>query len=225
MMNKLKGFTVAETLVTLGIIGVIAAVVLPILNDTKPNEEMIMLKKAYYNTARVVSELINDEELYPEYDEDAVQAGFSNRAAATYNGASYSGASKFCNLFAAKLNAKDVNCSARRGVNDGGNFKTIDGIVWSMPFGDFSGTEYIAVDTNGAKRNNCSLRSNLSDVVGGLTACSGTNAPDQFVLSLDKFGAFQVVGNIENQYVISTNTARNYRRTVDCVASGTCNDR
>ena len=225
-MNKLKGFTMAEMLVTMAILGVIASVTLPIINQSRPNEEMIMLKKAYYNTARVVSELINDEDLYPEYDEDAEQSGFSNTAKAKINNSEYySGSSKFCHLFAAKLNARDVRCNARIGLNNGGNFKTLDGIVWSMPFGNFSGTEYIAVDTNGTKNNNCSLRSNLGGSVGGLRPCQGTKAPDQFVFTLDKFGGFQVVGDIEQQYVISTNTGRNYQRTVKCVAAGNCNDR
>ena len=225
-MKKLKGFTIAETLVTLAIIGVVAAVVFPVLNDTKPNEEMIMLKKSYFNTARVISELINDEDLYPEYDEEAEQSGFANSAAATYNSSSYSGASKFCNLFAAKLNAAGtVNCNARIGLNNGGNFRTLDGVVWSMPFGNFSGKEYIAVDVNGTKINNCSLQSSKSGNVGGLSACPEGKAPDQFVFEIDKYGALEVLGDVENEYVISNKTARTYKKTVACLAAGNCNDR
>ena len=222
-MNKLKGFTLAEMVITLGIIGVIAAIVTPILKNAKPNEEMIMLKKAYFNTARIVSEMINDEDLYPEYDEEAEQSGFSNTSKAVYNGKEFKSSSKFCGIFAEKLNVGSAaNCNARVGVSSGGNFKTTDGIVWSMPAGNFSGKEYIVVDTNGAKKENCSLRSNLSGSVGGLSACPNKKAPDQFVFAVDKYGGLEVIGDVEKEYVLSNKTARSYENTVKCLANGSC---
>lgn len=46
MLNTKKGFTLAEVLITLGIIGVVAAMTIPaLMNSTKENEYQVALKK------------------------------------------------------------------------------------------------------------------------------------------------------------------------------------
>jgi len=59
-----KGFTLAETLITMAVIGVIMALSIPAViqstNDTTP-----LFKKAYNSVEEVVSDLINDTTLYP----------------------------------------------------------------------------------------------------------------------------------------------------------------
>jgi len=59
-----KGFTLAETLITMAVIGIIMALSIPAViqstNDTAP-----LFKKAYNSVGDVVDELINDTALYP----------------------------------------------------------------------------------------------------------------------------------------------------------------
>ena len=62
-MKKLKGFTLAETLVTLSIIGVLAVLTLTTLGN-KVDRNKALFKKAYSITERTVVELVNDETLY-----------------------------------------------------------------------------------------------------------------------------------------------------------------
>ena len=47
-----KGFSLGEMIVTIGIVGFLAAVLLPVLKSILPNQEMLMFKKAYYITER-----------------------------------------------------------------------------------------------------------------------------------------------------------------------------
>ena len=70
-MKRFKsGFTMAETIVTLGIVGVLAVISLTAIHNAKPNEEAVLLRKAYYELNRVVKELVNDDDLYPGMDKD-----------------------------------------------------------------------------------------------------------------------------------------------------------
>ena len=97
LKNK-KAFTLAELMVCLLLISVLATILLPAIIQNKPNKSKVIFRKAYYIIERVVSELINDDDLYPTNEEENVM-GFANTAEVTYAGKTYSGASKFCNLF------------------------------------------------------------------------------------------------------------------------------
>lgn len=54
-----KGFTIAETVLTMAILGVIAAVTIPIINDAQPNKDIVMYNKALSTMQTAVGEIIN----------------------------------------------------------------------------------------------------------------------------------------------------------------------
>jgi len=236
-MKIKSGFTLAEVMITVGIIGIIAAVTIPALINTMPNQELIMFKKAYYNTSRIVAELINDDDLYPDIENednpDIVGFAITNfqdqlglDSEARYQGQDYSGTGKFCGLFAAKLNASQVDCEQATNFQNGnvqGNFTTTDGIVWIMPIGDFvEGSQYIVVDTNGQKGGNCS-DADTSDATGGTTSvCEDGVSPDEFAISVDKFGHIEAIGDVAKEYIRTTRTSQSYRETVNCLANNNC---
>jgi len=83
---KLKGFTLAEMMVCLAVISVIATLMMPAINNLRPNKSKVMFKKAFYLTERIVSEMINDEDMYPQTEG---LHGFDNLTVATINGTSY----------------------------------------------------------------------------------------------------------------------------------------
>ena len=97
---KLRAFTLTEILLTLGILGVVAALALPGLFGTKPNKEMIMFKKAYGTVSRIVMELVNDNKLYPDdTDESRVMyrnlySGLSNTEQVTFHNENFGGIEK-----------------------------------------------------------------------------------------------------------------------------------
>lgn len=123
-MRKKSAFTLAELLIVLAILGVVVAVTLPLLKQTTPNQNRMMAKKAYMITSQIVEEMINDEDLYPEYNDDATThyVGFDNTTAAQKGSASCSGETKFACLFKAFLNGETEN----------GKFVTSDGIAWTI---------------------------------------------------------------------------------------------
>ena len=210
---KSKGFTLAEVLITLAIIGIIASIMLPALRGASPNKEQIMLKKAYYLIGRNVNELINDEEFYPEREDENL-TGFSNvniadqtadGREATYHGQAYSGNSKFCGLFAARMNIRgNVNCNQAIDLNAGGNFQSADGIIWSMPIGNFNrggvnAPQTISVDVTGQSGQNC-------------FEGNGCATPDRFNIFVDRYGRITVpqAPHIEQEYLTRTTTNMSY---------------
>ena len=206
------GFTMAETLITLGIVAIIASVAMPAFKNLRPNQEMMMLKKAYYLAGRVVSELINDDEFYPENDNE-LQAGFSQTAKAQYHGHDYEGDVKFCGLFAARMNVKgEVHCDSSINKNNtfvdytapgSGHFTTNDDIVWVLPINNFgSGSnnskQSIYVDVNGEKPGNC------------FATNSSCRKPDRFEIKVDRFGKIFVEDSTTRKYLSMTDTTKSY---------------
>lgn len=172
-MKKLRGFTLTELMIALSVIGVLVAVVTPAVMKTRPNKNKMMIKKTFYTTEQIVSSLINDERLYPDMRDDCGRTaaegetlncawGFDYTGAVTYEGVSYSGASKFENLFTNMLNVKSQS---------GHVYTTGDGVNWDMTgastawtanqstvgtfAGGGAGIKTILIDVNGAESPNC----------------------------------------------------------------------
>lgn len=179
-MKKLKGFTLTELMVAMGVIGILVAVVTPAIMKTRPNKNKMMIKKSFYTAEQIVSTLINDEILYPDMkeicDRGVVEGedptkvycafGFDYDNSVRYEGETYAGNTKFADLFASRLNVK---------TEDETNhiYYTTDGIKWDLSgtvgawtkgqdtpgkFGDqtnAAGVGKITVDVNGDEAPNC----------------------------------------------------------------------
>ena len=64
MMKRFnKAFTLTELLVALGVIAVLCAVLMPIIFNSMPNQNIMMAKRAFYATQTVVMDLPNGEQL------------------------------------------------------------------------------------------------------------------------------------------------------------------
>lgn len=156
---KKSGFTLTELMIALGILGVLSALVLPMLNGNSPNRNRMMMKKAYYTIEDIVGQLINNDIYYPLMGEDGtVYKGFDNMTNVCGNlvGEDQEGSAKggilnntcqgyykFPKLFAKELNVegdmKDEGISHTEDGNDavtvdsgGVSFKTQDGMFWKI---------------------------------------------------------------------------------------------
>lgn len=157
-MKDLKnGFTLAETLIAMGIIGIIAMVMMATIKSG-PNPNAAMFRKAYNTLSTVVSEMVSTESLYPD--------GFlynTDPTAVDIDGVYPSGNTKFCSIFASMVHTVgDLRCNANNPSYSGTpTFTTTDGIAWHMSPNDFSsGSISIKVDVNGDNAPNCSSTAN-----------------------------------------------------------------
>jgi len=165
-MAKRLGFTLAEVLLTLGIIGVVAAITLPTLvNNIQEAQYKTAAKKAYSAAQNAYNSAISEN-----------GGGFGPFSTGTE--LSYT---KF-NAIKSKMNViKECRngsgsfgkCWAKNGVgkvdavstgcqgfivsfqNANTSFVTADGTAWMLySYSDTTGADYIAVDVNGAKPPN-----------------------------------------------------------------------
>lgn len=209
-MRRFKGFTLSEVMVALAVIGVLVAVVTPAIMKTKPNKNKMMVKKTFYSVEQIVSSLINDAKLYPDYtdgcdDGDATTVcyyGFDDTTATSYEGTSYSGDDKFRGLFKAKLNVSrtDSDNDYIFYTNDGVKWDLSDTKGWSQ--GDANDLKPIKIDVNGDEAPNCRQHD---------TGCSANNF-DQYVINIHTNGKLGIdndedTGDTEAQKYIEINTS------------------
>ncbi len=134
-----KGFTLQELLITIGIIGIVAAIVAPGIVGMMPDQKKMMYMKAYNTLTTLTNEILDDPSLYwTTYDNDGEPncSGMYCRERPTvepYNDAAYEDNNKFPMIFASKVNL--IGEAASDGNGDRVNtvtFTTTDGIEWSF---------------------------------------------------------------------------------------------
>lgn len=171
MINFKKGYTLAEVLVVMALLGILAAILLPAVSNVRPDRNKMMFKKAYHIAERIVYELVNDDNLYPS--KEGKYYGLDNLEQVNDNGVAMPADSlKFCSLFVRRLNTVDdiITCTsttakaATNGTHATPTTTTTDGIDWYVPQSTFisSGnptTATIYVDINGEKGPNCFQKS------------------------------------------------------------------
>ena len=180
LMKKL-GYTLAELLITLGIIGGISALIIPAIVSSMPDENKTMYLKTYDTLSETIQALASNSQIYPVCDAannvDCSENPLYNLQLPLISpfkdDAKYSGETKLCNLLAYSLNASNVKCSSSEGTpnefdsTSDMSFTTPNGMEWKVfaehMGGDtniryFGGNVYI--DINGTKGNNCFYNSN-----------------------------------------------------------------
>lgn len=209
-MNKKKGFTLAEMLITLFTVSALSMILLPVIQGGMPNREHIMFKKTYYLIANVISELVNDDLIYPEPEDEFYYLGNSAYKFEEGN-IEHVGETKFCTLVASRLNVvgklENVDCSEMEFVDktpSNGQFVTNDGIAWIMPISEFHEEddehEYdIFIDVNGEGGSNCFFDEDDEN------KCKN---PDRFNIKLKRDGRISVTGTKETEYLRSNDVTK-----------------
>ncbi len=214
---KKTAFTLSELMIALTVLGILCAILLPAIIKTMPNQNKVMMKRAYYTTSNVVSDMINDPSLYPILNKAGTRTvGFDNTDQVTYGGKTYGSDSttgsvedkytKFIGLFAAHLNIDgeiEDSCTSSSSISPPSTttpvssgycriFTTPDGILWNLQTNytvtSSSAETTIIVDVNGDKKPNC-----LQGDAGADTDCKArTKNFDRFTMKIEDDGTITI---------------------------------
>lgn len=205
---KTKAFTLTELLIALAVIGVLIAILLPVIFNIMPDQNALMAKRAYYSIQTVTSSLINDEACYPNKTQAlAAEAreGFDDGygyADCTMWGGKYNedsideedANSKFLTLFINKLDLKNNN-DDNSVILDGDTtyeFKTKDNMIWTAQnmnlenSNDNPSIEFM-IDVNGPDKPNCK---SPTDTDG--TNCDKKKDFDRFTVKISADGRLDI---------------------------------
>lgn len=135
-----KGFTLQELLITLGIIGIVAAITGPAIVGLAPDKSKTMYMKAYNTLLNVTSEIMDDPSLYfPTYSAagELICSGLycaEHPNVEPYNSDDFRGITKYPRIFASKLNIiEDPEAEELGGGRSSEvTFTTIDGVNWEF---------------------------------------------------------------------------------------------
>lgn len=191
MQNK-KGFTLPEVMVTLGVLGILAAILVPAITKSAPDSKKVMFKKAYSTLETAVSELINDDVNYPATAKDVLEGtSISVQVGLHYQdvtGVVPSDANKFCYLLSQVMNTVGtVKCAT---ADTPKTFMTSDGILWSTRYKnesnnfplkmDSTNDAVLLIDVNGSKGPNCGAAGNLYKTA----TCAANITADQYEIGV-----------------------------------------
>lgn len=205
-----KAFTLTELLVALGVIGILCAILLPVIFNMLPNQNTIMAKRAYYMVQTVVADLINDEGCYPDKTSATgtnkkygFDDGFGTANCLLWGGEENTGTidtqgnadQKFGTLFVDKIDTLKSNVTST-----GTSFTTGDGMTWVMSKGFNGGGRNskvtLVVDVNGAEKPNCGQSTSTKTTIDGTAyeACTGrTKGWDRFAMTIRTDGKIDVL--------------------------------
>ena len=98
---KTKAFTLAEIMIVLTVMGVLAGILLPIMTKSRPDEAVMKIKKANETLSNVVNDLISSNKYC------AGDLGLKNDCRTTITNSD-----GFCSAFAELVKTKEVNCKS-----------------------------------------------------------------------------------------------------------------
>lgn len=118
MFKKIKsGFTLAETLITLLILGIILVFILPSLISTKPSESKLLYKKTFFTISEAMMAVVNNSDYYDITQDEVL------KHPEEYD----SNEENFCQYLTSYLNTVGtINCN-----DSNGNFRLANGVVIS----------------------------------------------------------------------------------------------
>lgn len=118
-----KGFTIAETIITIVVLGVLSAIIIPMIGDYKPNKDRTIYSKSLFSLQTAISNVLVESYKIPinniAYNQEDVLANFTK--------------TDVCKALADNLNTSgEINCESESSY-DNPNFKTTDGIkYWGL---------------------------------------------------------------------------------------------
>ena len=221
-----SAFTLSELLIALAVVGILVAVVFPVVARIMPDQNTIMAKRAYAVTQSALSEMLNGP-CYPEKSNRlGLDDGYGYLKCAQWNDNTVesNAGDKLVSLFTGYLDLK--NGSLNKSTNTA-SFQTKDGMLWTFANLDKLNGDYknkkssyitLSVDTNGSAKNpNCG-QSNKSGLSNIQCEASVTKGFDTFTMLIFQNGRIL----IDDRWAqLAVRTDKKFHGDTDDLTSGT----
>ena len=171
---KKQGYTLAEVLITQGIIGILAAIMIPLANKFRPDTTNVAYLTTYDSLVTALNGIVNNENIYPTVSggRNYSQKPLLNTSATEIDGTQIAaGANKLCRILNETLRSEANNIDFK--INNACSDNYIDANFnattdFSRDFTAKNGTQFkvgrvfhtyyetdIYIDINGYEGNNC----------------------------------------------------------------------
>ena len=221
---KRNGFTLSELIVAIGIIGILAAITVPMLDNILPDQNKIKVLKYYKVIQEISQELVNDKSLY--YSNDCIVLMCTQRPLnPEFNDQSFEGENKFANLFFEKMESTGDR------IDELGDFvfKLADGSEWSIGLATYN----FATNVWSWNQNNLNAFQIRIDIIGpeGANMDYGTYTmftdserelrrnTDQFYFAVNESGMVYPADELTRAYLLNPNKLNDKKRDFDCAAN------
>jgi len=231
---KNKAFTLAEVLITLGIVGVVAALTISGIAKLKPDESKVKYMNAYNSLANLAPEIVNDETLFPKFYDDstgkltsaglvslrifnaldrtAIDPIYFKDGMFTLKDGKVSDTItnpylKFDYLLSRRLNASDFKINPK--VTNSSIFTTPDGIIWTVQ--NEPGSIGSALDLEGSPnyRKMVTIDINGDKAPNCTYNASSCKKPDQFIFYVAMFGDVQPGDKLGQAFLMNSSDMHN----------------
>ncbi len=216
-MKKQRGFTLPELLITIGIVGIVAALLVPSLVKLRPDYNKVMYLKAYDALTTMTDAIARDQDIYhTKYFDGTTGKQYDVKRyplldLSTGDKYQYSGASKLGNVLKEVLGGVG---------NSPADFNTKNGINWNISDSsvDFGASTVkfrneVVIDVNGNKGPNAFY-----------TPANGISNPDRFKFYITSNGIVQPADKYGQMYLATRGDWLNRGDNGDKVQNGPYND-
>ena len=192
-MKKI-GFTLAEVLVALTIIGVLAAITAPMLDGIIPDKNKVKVLKAYKTIAHINEELLSDPSLYMPDNAASPCEGLACTDSPSDHRYLADDRAKDATKYGFLVSEK-MNLSSQIPDNLEGDltFTTSDGIEWTIRY-EGANDHHITIDLDTDSNNNCTY-----------DTCANGTKPDRFEFTVLDNGTVRGRDRLTRAYLMNPN--------------------
>lgn len=195
---KKTGFTLSELIISLSIIGIASALMMPAISKLVPDKNKTKVISIQSKLVSAVDNLLDDDMVYwclSRNKEEGLSCEGEPKGQAIYQGEDYRGSEKFENLMVAVLGLENASAP----IINNFAYRTPDGVNWRFERGCSNNDgSFIANNGDCAIRNTLTYRITV-DLNGTAARAAGRNPnriygqagelkPDQFRFRVDNYG-------------------------------------
>ena len=197
------GFSLTELIIAMGLIGILAAISLPMISGLMPDKNKPRVLKYYRTITEINQELLDDPAIYrTPAESDCIALTCTQRPIIEpyRNNEFCEGSTKYLVLLADKLETVDDNARNMNPVN----LELNDGSFWTLTWNEDDSTISVDIDVDGPDAGN-NLDFDRDNI----------NNPDVYRFTVESTGVVRGRDSLTRAYIENQNDLRNKSKDIE----------